>query len=73
PVPGGGPSRYAPNITADPEQGIGAWSEGDFLRALRDGVAPQGRLLDPAMPRYAQMNADDLRAIYLYLRTLPAR
>jgi mono/diheme cytochrome c family protein len=72
PVPGGGPARYAPNITADPEQGIGAWSEGDFLRALRDGVAPQGRLLDPAMPRYAGMNADDLRAIYLYLRNLPA-
>ncbi len=73
PLAGARPTTYAPNITADPDQGIGAWSEGDFIRALREGVTPQGRLLDPAMPRYPQMNADDLRAIYLYLRALPAR
>lgn len=72
PLPGARSSLYAPNITADPDRGIGAWSEEAFVRALREGVAPQGRLLDPAMPRYPQMSADDLRAIYLYLRTLPA-
>lgn len=73
PLPGVGLSRYAPNITPDPDRGIGAWSEEEFIRALREGVAPQGRLLDPAMPRYPQMSADDLRAIYRYLRALPVR
>lgn len=68
----GGP-LYAPNLTPDPEAGIGRWSEADFIRAMRQGVTPEGRTLRPAMPWpwYAQMSDDDLRAIYLYLRSLP--
>jgi mono/diheme cytochrome c family protein len=31
-----------PNITTDPEAGIGAWTVGDFARAVRQGIAPDG-------------------------------
>jgi len=34
---------YSPNITPDPETGIGRWSEADFRRAMREGLDPQGR------------------------------
>src|SRR3954464_10567947 len=46
---GGGPLRtpfgtfYAPNITPDPEHGIGKWPEADFIRALREGKSPEGQ------------------------------
>lgn len=62
------------NLTPDDETGIGRWSEDDFLRAIRTGVNPRGDRLHPFMPwrEYARMTDDDLRAIYRYLRTLPA-
>jgi cytochrome c553 len=71
PVADDGTSLYALNITSGAERGIGDWSEEDFIRAMREGVTPQGHPFDPAMPRYAQLSADELRAIYLYLRSLP--
>lgn len=40
---------YAPNITPDPETGIGKWSEAHFVRAMRTGRTPEGRTLDPFM------------------------
>lgn len=62
------------NLTPDPETGIGRWSEEEFLRTLRTGVNPRGDTLHPFMPwrEYRRMRDDDLRAIYRYLRTLPA-
>src|SRR5262245_53446334 len=33
---------YSPNITPDPETGIGKWTDDDFIRALREGVSPLG-------------------------------
>jgi len=45
-----GPVHTTPNITADPEAGIGKWSGADIARAIRTGVTPEGRQLDPAMP-----------------------
>jgi cytochrome c553 len=61
------------NLTPDVETGIGGWSESDFVRALRVGVSPAGYRLDPFMPwqQFMRMTDDDLRAIWLYLRTLP--
>lgn len=61
------------NLTPDQETGIGRWSEEDFLRALRTGVAPGGDRIHPFMPwrELGRMRDDDLRAIYRYLRTLP--
>lgn len=61
-----------PNITGDNATGIGNWSEADFQRAMRDGVAPDGERLYPAMPYpyYARMSDDDLAALWAYLKTV---
>jgi len=55
--------------------GIGAWSEADFIRAMRTGMRPDGRVLNTSMPwpYYAQMTDDELRALWRFLQALPAR
>ena len=40
----------APNITSDPETGIGNWSDDAIARAIREGIAVDGRVLFPIMP-----------------------
>jgi mono/diheme cytochrome c family protein len=53
---------------------LGAWSEADFLRAMRDGRRPDDSAIDPeSMPwrRYAHMTDLELRALWAFLRTLP--
>jgi mono/diheme cytochrome c family protein len=67
---------YSRNLTPDRDSGIGAWSDEDFRRALRDGVAPDGSRYYPAFPypNFTKMTRDDLLAIRAYLATLtPAR
>lgn len=65
---------YAPNITSDRQHGIGAWSEADFVRALRDGASPSGKHYYPAFPytSYTRLTDDDLRALWAYVRSRPA-
>jgi mono/diheme cytochrome c family protein len=65
---------YSSNITADRETGLGSWSEEDFVKALRLGIAPGGRHLFPAFPftAFTKLTISDIRSIYVYLRTLPA-
>src|SRR5690242_15757594 len=60
---------YSPNITPDRETGIGAWSETDFYRALRFGVAPDGSSYYPAFPypNFTKLTRDDILAIRAYL------
>ncbi|MGB5831773.1 MAG: cytochrome c [Thiohalocapsa sp.] len=60
---------YTSNITPDPEHGIGAWSEQDFVRALSEGVSPDGAHYYPAFPytSYTKMSRDDMRALKAYL------
>ncbi len=60
---------YSPNITPDPVHGIGAWSDADFVRALRDGVAPDGRQYYPVFPytSYTRMRREDMLALKRYL------
>jgi cytochrome c556 len=41
---------YSPNITPDPETGIGRWTDAQFLRALREGVRPDGANYFPVFP-----------------------
>jgi len=62
----------APNITPDPETGIGSWSDEQFDAAVREGVARNGSHLYPAMPynAYTKMSRDDVLAIRAYLNTL---
>jgi mono/diheme cytochrome c family protein len=64
----------APNITADSNTGIGAWSADDFWRALHHGQSRDGRLLYPAFPytNYTRITRDDADALYAYLQTVPA-
>ncbi|AXF02779.1 cytochrome c [Paraburkholderia hospita] len=59
---------YSTNITPDPETGIGQYSEDDFKRAMREGIAKDGHNLYPAMPypSYAKVNDDDMHALYTY-------
>ena len=59
---------YTTNITPDPDTGIGKWSEEDFEKALRQGVAKDGHNLYPAMPypSYAKVHDDDVKALYAY-------
>jgi alcohol dehydrogenase (quinone), cytochrome c subunit len=59
---------YTTNITPDPDTGIGKWSEEDFEKALRQGVAKDGHNLYPAMPytSYAKVRDDDVKALYAY-------
>ncbi len=63
---------YSANITPDRDTGIGAWSEQDFYRALRYGVAPDGSRYYPAFPypNFAKMTRDDILAVRAYLATL---
>jgi mono/diheme cytochrome c family protein len=65
----------AQNITPDEETGIGRWSDGEILRALREGVDRDGNALFPMMPyRYFRSMCDeDARAVVAYLRSLPPR
>jgi mono/diheme cytochrome c family protein len=62
----------APNITPDRQTGIGGWSEEEFRRAMKEGVAPGGVRLYPAMPypAYAHMGDGDIAALWAYLRTV---
>jgi mono/diheme cytochrome c family protein len=65
---------WIPNLTPDVETGVGAWSDDELMRAIRDGVAPDGHFLLPVMPfgAYQHMSDEDVRAIVAYLRTVPA-
>ena len=64
----------APNISSDPHYGIGAWSEDDFVNAMKKGLGRGSEHLYPAFPytSYQRMRLDDVRDLYAYLRTLPA-
>jgi alcohol dehydrogenase (quinone), cytochrome c subunit len=59
---------YTTNITPDPSTGIGNYTEEDFARALREGVAKDGHNLYPAMPypSYAKVRDEDVAALYAY-------
>ena len=64
---------WIPNITPDVETGIGSWKDDEILRALRDGVAKDGRFMVPLMPfgAYQYLSDDDARAVVAYLRSVP--
>ena len=64
---------YVPNISSDPKDGIGGWSEIAFITAMTKGVSPAGEHLFPAFPytSYRNMRNDDLRDLFAYLKTLP--
>jgi len=64
---------YPPNISPDPERGIGRWSEGDFVTAMTLGTSPDGRHYYPAFPftSYQRMSVADLRDLFAVMKSLP--
>ena len=66
---------YAANLTPDRETGIGAWTQGQFIQAMRSGKhVGDARPILPPMPwqALARLPDKDLRAIYAYLMAQPA-
>lgn len=69
--------QFAPHLPISVDLGparLGQWSEQDFLRAMREGRRPDGSAIDPFMPwaSMGQMSEVELRALWAYLRSLPA-
>lgn len=64
---------WAPNITPDKETGVGAWTDDELIKAIREGARPDGTIIGPPMPFhfYRQMSDSDVKAIVAYLRTVP--
>lgn len=64
---------WVPNITGDAETGVGKWSDDELMRAIRDGVKPDGSFMFPVMPYpdYRFMSDEDVRAVVAYLRSVP--
>lgn len=64
----------APNISPDPQHGIGSWSEIEFVNAMLRGVGRNGEHLYPSFPytSYQRMTVDDVRDLFAFMKTLPA-
>jgi len=67
-------TAYGGNLTPDMETGIGSWSDEEIIRAIREGVRPDGSIIGPPMPieLYRGMSDTDVEAIVAYLRQIPA-
>jgi mono/diheme cytochrome c family protein len=65
---------HVPNISPDPADGIGAWTEAQFITAMTKGTSPDGRHYFPSFPytSYQRIGFPDLRDLFAYLKTLPA-
>ena len=61
-----------PNLTPDPETGIGKWTEAQIVDAIRNGRRPDGSIIGPPMPIafYRNMSDADAHAIAVYLKQL---
>ncbi|MBV9346338.1 MAG: cytochrome c [Pseudolabrys sp.] len=64
---------YAPNISPDQDDGIGKWTEAQFVTAMTKGTSPAGEHLFPAFPypSYQRMMRDDVRDLFAFIKTLP--
>ena len=65
---------YVPNVSSDPKDGIGAWTEAQFVTAMLKGTSPDGQHYFPAFPytSYRLIGTSDLRDLFAYMKTLPA-
>lgn len=64
----------APNISPDPEHGVGTWTQAQFMNAVMRGVSPEGAHYYPAFPytSYTRADPQDIADLYAYVMTLPA-
>jgi mono/diheme cytochrome c family protein len=72
--PFGPPGQEVPTPNLTPGGEMASWSEEDFFTTMRTGVTPGGGQLNEEMPwkYFGQMSDDELRAVWLYLKSLPA-
>ena len=65
-------TAVVPNITPDPQTGIGKWTDAQIVAAIREGKRPDGTIIGPPMPiaLYRNMADDDVNAIVVYLRSV---
>ena len=63
---------FGPNITSDPEAGIGTWKEADFIRAMRFGIRPDGSPYFPSFPytSFTKITESDLRDLWAFVHTI---
>lgn len=73
--PFGPPGQEVPSPNLTPGGELASWSEEEFLATLRTGVTPGGRQLSDDMPwkYFGQLSDEELKAVWLYLQSLPAR
>ena len=66
-----GSNAHATNITPS---GLAGWNEASFIRAMREGKRPNGSTISPIMPwqEVGKLSDDELRAIWMYLQSVPA-
>lgn len=64
---------HVPNISPDPQAGIGDWSVPEFANAVRKGIGPDGENLYPSLPytSYVRMTNQDVKDLFGYIMTLP--
>ncbi|MGB0630957.1 MAG: c-type cytochrome [Alphaproteobacteria bacterium] len=72
PIPTPFGTFFPPNITPSKQHGIGNWSDADFIRAMREGINPEGAHYFPAFPytSYTRITEPDLKAMKAYLFSL---
>ncbi|MBR1214277.1 cytochrome c [Bradyrhizobium sp. JYMT SZCCT0180] len=72
PIPSPFGTFNVPNISSDPNDGIGRWSEADFVTAMLKGTSPSGFHYFPAFPyaSYEHAKVEDIRDLFAYLKTL---
>ena len=64
----------APNLTPDRETGLGNWTDGEKIRAIREGISKDGHVLHPTMPysSYRYMSDVDVQSLVAYMNIMPA-
>jgi mono/diheme cytochrome c family protein len=74
-IPPGDIRAVVPNITPDPDTGIGRWTDTQIATAIREGRRPDGSMIGPPMPiaLYRGLSDHDLTAIITYLRSVPPK
>lgn len=66
-------SLYSPNLTTDPEHGIGSWTKEEFAKAVRQGISPEGDAYYPAFtyPFYQNFSDQDIADLWAAFQTVP--
>jgi hypothetical protein len=73
-MPFGPPGEEVPSPNLTPGGELATWSEEDFFNTLRRGITPSGDVLSLDMPwlYYGRMSDEELKALWIYLQSLPA-